>query len=216
MYKGIIFDLDGTLLDTITTIAYYSNKILEKYGFEPIPTKEYNYLAGKGARHLVKEMLRFRGCGNEEIFEKVFADYMSAYNSDPLFKTTVFDGINELIARAKRSGMKLAVLSNKPHSSTVMIIDHFFEKGTFDICYGARDGVPLKPDPAPALDVAEKLGLKEKECIYVGDTDVDMKTGKNAGFYTVGVLWGFRDRPELEKNGADLIVSKPAEISNLF
>ena len=216
MFKGIIFDLDGTLLDTVATIAYYGNKTLARYGFAPIETKKYNYLAGNGAKSLVRGMLAESGVEDEELFEKAFADYMKEYNSDPLYITKVFDGINELIVRAKSSGVKLAVLSNKPHSSTVMIIDHFFEKGTFDICYGARDGVPLKPDPAPAFAVAAELGLDCSECIYVGDTDVDMKTGKNAGFYTVGVLWGFRDRPELEENGADMIVSKPTEILNLL
>ena len=122
MYKGIIFDLDGTLLDTVRTIAYYGHKTLEKYGFEAIPTEEYNYLAGNGAKNLVKGMLRFRGSDDEVIFEKTFDDYMKAYNSAPLYNTKVFDGINELIAQSKSSGLKLAVLSNKLHSSTVMIL----------------------------------------------------------------------------------------------
>lgn len=215
MFKGIIFDLDGTLLDTIETIAYYGNKTLEKFGFKSIETGKYNFMAGKGAKHLVKCMLSESGSENEELFERVFLDYNKSYNIDPLYKTAVFDGINELILQAKKRGMKLAVLSNKPHTATVDVIDYFFDKGTFDICLGARDGVPLKPDPAPALAVANELGLSEDECIYVGDTDVDMKTGKGAGFYTVGVLWGFRDYKELEENGADIIVSHPSEIIKL-
>ena len=216
MYKGIIFDLDGTLLDTIETIAYYGNKTLGEYGFEPIETKKYNFMAGNGAKHLVKSMLAASGVEDEELFERVFKDYNIAYHTDALYKTKVFDGINELISEAKNRGMKLAVLSNKPHAATVDVIEHFFEKGTFDLCFGAREGIPLKPDPEPALAVAKELGLACGECIYVGDTDVDMKTGKGAGFYTVGVLWGFRERQELEEHGADMIISKPTDILKLF
>ena len=216
MYKGIIFDLDGTLLDTIETIAYYGNTTLEKFGFKSIDTQKYNYMAGLGAKHLVKCMLAEFGSEDEEIFNRVFSDYNKSYNVDPLYKTKVYDGINELILKAKKQGMKLAVLSNKPHDATVDVINNFFDKGTFDICFGAREGVPLKPDPAPAIAVANELGLEKSECIYVGDTDVDMKTGKGAGFYTVGVLWGFRDRQELEENGADIIVTRPDEIADLF
>ena len=216
MFKGIIFDLDGTLLDTIETIAYYGNTTLEKFGFKSIDTKKYNYMAGLGAKHLVKSMLSESGSEDEEVFERVFLDYNKSYNVDPLYKTEVYDGINELICNAKKHDMKLAVLSNKPHEATVDVINNFFDNGTFDICFGAREGVPLKPDPTPAIAVANKLGLSPEECIYVGDTDVDMKTGKGAGFYTVGVLWGFRDRQELEENGADIIVSRPEEIADLF
>lgn len=215
MFKGIIFDLDGTLLDTIETIAYYGNKTLEKYGFSNIETEKYKFMAGNGAKYLVKCMLAESGVESEELFERAFVDYNKSYNVAPLYKTTVFDGINELILEAKRRGMKLAVLSNKPHTATVDVINNFFDKCTFDICLGARDGVPLKPDPAPALAVANELGLSKDECIYVGDTDVDMKTGNSAGFYTVGVLWGFRDRQELCENGADKIVSHPSEIIEL-
>ena len=216
MYKGIIFDLDGTLLDTIETIAYYGNETLLKFGFKSIETQKYNFMAGKGAKHLVKSMLAENGSNDQELFERVFSEYNKSYNVDPLYKTTVFDGINELILQAKKCGIKLAVLSNKPHAATVSVIDHFFDKGTFDLCYGAREGVPLKPDPAPAVNVAKELGICENECIYVGDTDVDMQTGTGAHFYTVGVLWGFRGRQELLDNGADKIVSRPEEITALF
>ncbi|MFA7636180.1 MAG: HAD family hydrolase [Monoglobales bacterium] len=216
MFKGIIFDLDGTLLDTIDTIAYYGNLALSKHGFEAIGTAKYKYFAGNGAKHLVKRMLREVDSADEEVFLNVFKDYTNAYNADTLYKTTVYDGIRELISEVKSKGMKLAVLSNKPHEATVDVVDKFFEKGTFDVCHGGREGVPLKPDPAPAIMVARQLGLKNEECIYVGDTDVDMKTGKGAGFYTVGVLWGFRDRQELEESGADLIINYPLEILDIL
>ena len=216
MFKAIIFDLDGTILDTIETIAYYGNLTLEKYGFAPIETKEYNFMAGNGAKHLIKSMLAASGSEDVKMFEKVFADYNEAYNRDTLYKTKVYDGIRELISAAKEKGIKLSVLSNKPHEATVDVLSKFFDEDVFDVKLGAREGVPLKPDPMAAIELAKDLGVEKEECIYVGDTDVDMKTGKSAGFYTVGVLWGFRGREELEKNGADVIVSQPSEIINLF
>ena len=216
MFKAIIFDLDGTLLDTVETIAYYGNKALKKFGFCDIESEKYKYLAGNGAKNLVKGMLETVQEYDEEIFEKVFEYYSKEYNKDTLYKTEVYDGINELLSNAKKAGMKLAVLSNKPHDATVDVLGKFFDDNTFDFKFGAREGVPLKPDPTAAVMLAEMLGVKEKECLYVGDTDVDMKTGKNAGFYTIGVLWGFRDRKELEENGADTIASHPSEILKLL
>ena len=216
MFKAIIFDLDGTLLDTVETIAYYGNKALKKFGFCDIETEKYKYLAGSGAKNLVKGMLQTVGAYDDEIFGKVFEYYNEEYNKDTLYKTAVYDGINDLLSKAKKSGLKLAVLSNKPHHATVDVLGKFFVENTFDFKLGAREGVPLKPDPTAAVMLAESLEVQAEECIYVGDTDVDMQTGKNAGFYTVGVLWGFRDKKELEENGADFIVSHPTEILTLF
>lgn len=216
MYKAIIFDLDGTVLDTIHTIAYYGNKALENNGFKAIDTQEYNYFAGDGAVELVARMLKFHGCEDKKILEKTLKEYNEMYNSNTLYKTEVFDGINELISVAREKGIKLAVLSNKPHESTIDVMSKFFEEGTFDLCYGGREGIPLKPDPTSAVAMAKELGVENHEIMYVGDTMVDMKTGKNAGFYTVGVLWGFRQRKELEENGADVIVSHPQEIIKLL
>lgn len=216
MFKAIIFDLDGTLLDTVETIAYYGNKALKKFGFDEIETEKYKFLAGNGAKFLVRSMLETVGCEKPEVFDRVFEYYFDEYNKDTLFGTKVYDGIKELLESAKSKGIKLAVLSNKPHEATVDVLGHFFEEKTFDFKFGAREGVPLKPDPTPSVILAKQLGVKNEECIYVGDTDVDMKTGKGAGFYTVGVLWGFRGREELEENGADLIVSHPSEILKMI
>lgn len=216
MFKAIIFDLDGTILDTIETIAYYGNKALREFGFKEIETEKYKILAGNGAKFLIRSMLSTVGCNDPEVFEKVFEYYNNEYNTNTLYKTKVYDGIRELLTLAKNKGIKLAVLSNKPHQATVDVLGNFFDEDTFDFKYGAREGVPLKPDPAAAVMLAEQLGVKKEECLYVGDTDVDMKTGKGAGFYTIGVLWGFREREELEKNGADLIVQHPLEILKLI
>ena len=204
------------MLDTIETIAYYGNKALEKYGFKAIETEKYKYFVGDGAVQLVERMLAFHGSYDNEVFEKVFNEYNALYNSDTFYKTTVYDGINELLKSAKDKGIKIAVLSNKPHYATVDVIKRFFGEFAFDFFYGAREGIPLKPDPTSAILLAKEMSISNEEIIYVGDTCVDMKTGKGAGFYSVGVLWGFRDRKELEENGADLIISHPLEILKLF
>ncbi len=209
-YKAVIFDLDGTLLDTLETLSYYSNFTLEKLGLTPYEKDAYRYMIGNGAKKLIQRMLAGRDA--DELFEKAYEMYITAYNSDTLFKTEIYPGITELLAVLKKAGMKLAVLSNKPHEATVPIIKSFFGEETFADIRGAMEGVPIKPDPAAALDIAGKLGCKPGECLYVGDTGVDMETGRRAGFHTVGVLWGFRDREELVANGADCIVETPMEI----
>ena len=120
-----------------------------------------------------------------------------------------------MIKALKEKGLKLAVLSNKPHARVMEVVYKFFEEGTFDVVQGQVDGVNKKPDPQGAITISKILGVDTTECIYVGDTDVDMKTGKSANMYTVGVLWGFREEEELRTNGADKIVSKPSEIVEL-
>ncbi len=211
-YKGIIFDLDGTLLDTLETIFYYANLALEKFGIAPYDKDAYRYMIGNGAKTLIRRMLRGRNLETEEMFEKVYPTYIDAYNGDTLYKTEIYPGICDLLAALRERNIKIAVLSNKPHEATVPILKSFFGAETFTEMRGAMEGVPIKPDPAAALDIAAKMQCKPEECLYVGDTAVDMETGKRAGFYTIGVLWGFRDRAELSESGADRIVEKPAEI----
>lgn len=215
-YKAIIFDLDGTLLDTLETLSYYGNETLKKFGIAPYEKDAYRYMVGNGAKILIRRMLAGRSCETEELFEKAFKEYISAYNADTLYKTEIYPGITELLKGLSERNVKIAVLSNKPHEATVPILKSFFGEDIFTDMRGAMEGVPIKPDPAAALDIAEKMGLTPSECVYVGDTAVDMETGKRAGFYTVGVLWGFRDRDELENGGADKIVSRPEEILSLF
>ncbi len=211
-YKAIIFDLDGTLLDTLETLSYYGNTTLEKFGIAPYEKDAYRYMIGNGAKILIRRMLAGRDCETEELFEKAYNAYITAYNSDTLFKTEIYPGIEALLAALREKGMQIAVLSNKPHEATVPILKSFFGEETFTVMRGAMEGVPIKPDPTAALEIAKILGAEPAECLYVGDTAVDMETGKRAGFYTIGVLWGFRDREELTAGGADRIVENPAEI----
>ena len=212
MTKLCIFDLDGTVLDTVHTIAYYGNYALSKHGIEPIEDKEYNYFAGNGAVNLIKRALKFRNCLTDEVFEKVFKDYNTAYNADTSYLTAPFEGIKETLDAIKAQGIKMAILSNKPHFATCGVINSLFGAGYFDCVYGQRESVPIKPDPTAVYEIIEECGVKPEDCLYIGDTGTDMKTGKNANLYTVGVTWGFRGKDELLEGGADIIIDKPVQL----
>lgn len=212
MYKACIFDLDGTLSDTLESISYFANNALKKFGLSPIPTERYKILVGDGAKTLVRRMLQENGLTDEALFEKVFEYYSTTYNNDFLYLTKVYDGIYELLELLKADVIKIAVLSNKPHETTEKVINALFRENYFDACYGGREGIPLKPNPYALIGILKELGVTAEECLYIGDTGVDMQTGKNANITTVGVLWGFREEDELRENGADIIVKSPIEI----
>lgn len=212
MIKLCIFDLDGTVLDTVETIAYYGNYALSKNGIEPIASEEYKYFAGNGAVNLIKRALRFRDQLTDENFQKVFHDYDTAYNANTSYKSQKFDGMQEALDAIKAMGVEMAILSNKPHFATQGVITSLFGEGYFARVYGQREGVPIKPDPAAVTQIMDELGVTPEECLYFGDTGTDMKTGKNAGIYTVGVLWGFRGKEELLENGADITIAHPSEL----
>lgn len=212
MIKACIFDLDGTLTNTLPTISYYGNAALAKNGFAPFDEERYKYFIGNGAKTLVERMLTAGGNMSEENLARVFGDYNSAYNEAPLYQTAVYDGILPLLHAIKERGVLTAVLSNKPDFATRSVVEHFFPS-LFSVAHGGREGVPLKPAPEGALLLMHELGVKNPaDVLYVGDTSVDMDTGKAAGFFTVGVLWGFRTEDELRAHKADAIVSRPNEI----
>lgn len=216
MIRAAIFDLDGTLSDTINTIAYYGNLALNTFGFKSIPAEVYKRLVGNGRDLLIHRMLDYYASDTEENYEKVGEKYDFEYESDVLYLTKPFDGTPELIEKLKGDKLKCAVLSNKPDNVTAPIVAKLFGEGTLDICAGAKKNIPIKPAPDGALKIAEELRLTPEECIFIGDTYVDITTGKNAGMKTIGVLWGFRDEEELKNAGADYIVKKPDEIYDII
>ena len=138
--------------------------------------------------------------------------YREIFAKNPLYKVTAFDGMKETLAEMKKRGVKLAVLSNKPHEATYLAVTGLFGDDVFDVIQGLKPGMKRKPNPDGAWKIADALMVKPKDCMYVGDTNTDMQTGKAAGMYTIGVLWGFRDRKELEENHADRIISHPREL----
>lgn len=212
MIKCCIFDLDGTVLDTLGTITYYVNVALERFGIRTISEEECKYFVGEGARVLISRALKSRGVYTDELAREVYDFYDRAYKSCPSYLTKPFDGISEMLTSLKERGIKLALLSNKQHNVTYDAIEYFFP-GIFDTVAGGKEGVPLKPDPTAALSIMKELSVDAENVAYIGDTSTDMKTGKNINAkLTIGVCWGFRDKDELWANGADRVVSEVFDI----
>lgn len=216
MYKAAIFDLDGTIADTIESIAIAANKTLTASGLKPLDTERYKYFAGDGADTLIRRTLAAAGDTEGVHFEQAYAIYKEFFEKDCTYKVKVFEGMKEVLDRLKTEKVSLAVLSNKPHDRTVTVVETLFGKEYFDFILGQQASYKRKPDPEGAYLVAKQLQVSPSECIYVGDTNVDMQTGTSAGMYTVGVLWGFREREELEANHADAIIAEPKELLSFF
>ncbi len=212
MIKACIFDMDGTVLDTITTITYYVNKTLKNFGIDTVSEDECKYFAGNGAEKLIERTLKSKSYYSEELFSKALDYYKSEYDKAPLYLTKPFKGILELMDELSARGIKLAVVSNKPDFATKAIAKHFFGD-KMDMVLGARAGVPLKPAPNSVIETLNYLGVNSSECAYIGDTSTDIETGKNANVSVViGVSWGFRSKEELTVAGADLIVNNSLQI----
>lgn len=214
MIKLCIFDMDGTVVNTINTIAYFANAALEKQGLPSIPTDRYKILVGDGAKILVKRMLEELNATDAD-FDSVFKYYNTTYDNDFMYLTEPYDGIINMLQELKQMGIKTAILSNKPDITAKKVSDMLFGSGLIDLCYGAREGKALKPDPESVLEIINLFGVKKEECLYIGDTATDIKTAKNAGLFSVGVLWGFRDEKELREAGSDVIISDPKKIVDM-
>lgn len=212
MYKACIFDLDGTLTDSVESIAYSANRAISEFGFEPNPVEAYKQFAGDGADKMLERSLIAAGDSNLEYIGQVKQKYREFFEKDCMYKVKPYDGIVELLEILKEKNIKIAVLSNKPHNRVVDVIEALFGKDYFDILMGQSKHIKRKPSPDGALIIADELGLLTSECIYIGDTNTDMITGKSANMFTVGVTWGFRDRQELEENHADHIIDSPLQL----
>lgn len=216
MIKACIFDCDGTLLDTLESISYCGNRALKDFGFREFGRDDYRYFVGDGAANLVRRALIKAGDATCSRFEEVFQRYKEYFAVDCMYEVKPYRGIVQTLRRLRDAGTACAVLSNKPHIQTCQIIRDMFEDGLFAYVQGQEDGLPIKPSPDGALKIAGALGVDAEECLYIGDTGTDMQTGNRAGMNTVGVLWGFRDRKELEQNHAGVIIREPEEITDLL
>ena len=212
MKKLVIFDLDGTLSDSIHSIKYCADKALEPLGIGPFETKQYCYFVGDGAANLIKRALAAGGDTELVHFEEAFSLYREIFRENCMYKVAPYEGIRELLAALKEKGVLLAVLSNKPHAETINVIETLFGKDYFDVIQGQQEDLAIKPSPEGVFRILDKLSLKAEDVLYLGDTSTDMKTGKSAGAFTVGALWGFREREELEENHADAIIGHPMEL----
>lgn len=211
-----IFDLDGTLADTVESIAYSANLALKELKLSPQPTDAFRYFAGDGVYELTKRCLAASGDHQGMYYEAFLEHYRQAFSKYCMYRVKPFEGICPMLKALKKRGILCAVLSNKPHRQTVDVVKQLFGEEIFNFVQGQQEGIPRKPDPTGALHIAELAGVSPDSCLYVGDTDTDMQTGRNAGMHTVGVLWGFRDREELEKNHAEYVISSPEKILELL
>lgn len=211
MIKACIFDLDGTLADTLESMAYVTNEIMQKYGLKTLPTDNFRYYSGEGADMLMQRALKDAGDKELIYYEEGRRLYREMFAADPMYKVVPYEGMPETLKELKKRGIRLAVCSNKPHPAAVKVIAQLYGDD-FDMVLGQSDAIRRKPAPDGPLMIAGKFGVRPEECMYVGDTSTDMKTGKAAGMFTVGALWGFRDREELNANGADLVAEHPTDL----
>lgn len=211
MKKLVIFDLDGTLLNTIADLACSTNYALGKLGINAHPLESYPTFVGNGIRKLFERALPV-SVRTPEMVEKVrelFLPYYDAHNAD---LTTIYPGITELLKELQKKGVQLSVASNKYQSATEKLMEHYFPEIHFVSVLGQREGIPVKPDKGIILDTLKAAGVSAEDTLYVGDSGVDMQTAKNGGVESVGVTWGFRPLSELEANGAQHIINKPSEL----
>jgi phosphoglycolate phosphatase len=214
-HRAAVFDMDGTLLDTLDDLADCMNRVLERHGQAPHRTDAYRYFVGDGLENLVRRSLPDE-VRTDELIAALKEAMRQEYAEHWADKTRPYDGIPELLSALKERGIRLAILSNKPHAFTRQIAAHYFPEGLFEDVRGAQEGAPRKPDPAAALGIAAAMGLAPETFLYLGDTNTDMRTGRSAGMFTVGVLWGFRTRDELVENGAQELVTDPDEVLRFF
>lgn len=216
MYQACIFDFDGTLCDSVESIAVSANHALRDLGLKEASLADYKLLVGDGVDMLVRRLLQRGKEESEELFHSLKEKYMEYFREGCRYHVEPYPGILELLKELKDLGAKMGVISNKPHANTVDVIHQVFGEEIFDWIQGQTDELPRKPDPAGALYTAERLGVSPGECLYIGDTGTDMKTGTAAGMHTVGVLWGFRDRKELEETGAMEIIGEPSALCRIY
>lgn len=216
MYKACVFDLDGTLLDTLEAIAYTTNMSIATIGMEPIEKEPFKIMVGDGAGKLIERVLKRRGDEELKHYDEMLALYLKNFEVHSMHEVHPYDGIRELLEFLKEQGVKIAVFTNKPHERAIENIEAAFGKGYFDHIQGEKPEILRKPDPAGAYEIMKCLGLSKEECLYIGDTNTDMLTGRNAGMDTVGVTWGFRGEEELRSYEPAYIVHHPSEIGDII
>lgn len=216
MIKLLIFDLDGTIADTIEAISNGLNLTMKNYGFKTHSTDEVRAMVGSGARNLVRQACPSGTFDkNEDFFEEVYKNYCDMYSVTYLDTKECYAGMKEAMQSLKKLGFTLAVLSNKQDPFTKGIVAQLFDDDTISFVQGQTD-LPLKPDPTVPLWIAANLGFEPYECAFVGDSDVDIKTAKNAGMTSVAVSWGYRDRDALLALNPDILADTPVELTKFF
>lgn len=212
MIKAVLFDLDGTLTDTLQDIADAMNRSLRLHGLPEWPVDAYRYLVGDGAKKLAERAVRER----QEMAQSVQRAYQAYYETHTRVRTKPYDGVPEMLHALQEKGVPLAVFSNKPDADTRNVVAHFFPEIRWAAVRGQVEGFPVKPDPTGALAVARAMSVDPQEVLYLGDTATDMRCAVNAGMHPAGALWGFRTAQELQESGAEYLVAHPGEIAALL
>ncbi len=215
MYKACIFDLDGTLTDTLESLTYSVNTTLKELGFGQITEEQCKAFVGSGARKLIERSIKATGDPNANRLDEAMEVYGRVFKKYCTYHVAPYEGIVGMLEELQKMGIQLAVLSNKPHLQTKDVVNAFFSEGTFTKVYGQQEGIPRKPDPTALHMILDELQVEREACLYIGDSDVDMQTGTAAAVSSVGVSWGFRTRDVLAENGATYVVDKPEEIISI-
>lgn len=215
IFEAVLFDLDGTLIDTLEDIGDAVNRVLSKNKFPTHATFTYRKFVGDGSRTLMERALP-KEHRNDKNIDVCLKEYVEDYSRNYNVKSKLYFGIANLLDRLKAKSVKLAILSNKPDAMTKTCVNAFLPKWDFDVVFGQRDSVPCKPNPQGALEIAKKMSIPPSNFLYLGDTATDMKTAVSAGMFPVGVLWGFRSSKELKENGACAIIDQPLAVLDLL
>ncbi len=216
MIKLAIFDLDGTTVNSLKSIAYYANETLKAFGLSPFPTDEYRRLAGGGADKLMRNLIAASGA-SEELLIPMREDWLKRYNEDFMYLTEPYEGVGDMLLSLKGMGVRTAIVTNKHRSIAEKICRTLFgdDGRLLDECVSDHPGMALKPAPDELLSLMERYGATREECLYCGDHTLDMQTGRNAGVTAIGVTWGFHSAEALKVAGADFLANTPTDIVHL-
>jgi phosphoglycolate phosphatase len=212
-YQAILFDLDGTLADTLADIAAAANHALTRLKRPTHEVEHYRLMVGRGLARLFGQAL---APADDELIQRAAAMFEQHYALHGTEQTELYPGVADLLDALNKLPLKLAVLSNKPEAGTQDTVQHVLSRWRFDVVRGHRPPAKLKPDPGSALTICRELAIAPEHWLYVGDTGVDMQTAVGAGMFPVGVLWGFREEPELRQNGAQAVIADPKELLELL
>jgi phosphoglycolate phosphatase len=216
LIRGIIFDLDGTLLDSIEDIANSNNMMLQKNGFPPHPVEQYVDWIGNGAGQLVRLSLPDEIANNEQQFSAYLNDYKNEYKKNLFVNSVLYNGIPELLRFLNEKNIPMAVNTNKPHEQSMLLAEHFFKPYCFKLIQGQKDDVPGKPDPEGANIIAKHFNIDASEIAYIGDSVIDILTAKAAGMQSIGVSWGYGTPDEMIKAGCEHLMGSTDELKTFI
>lgn len=212
--KGCIFDLDGTLTNTLESLSYSVNLTLQEMHLPVITIDQCRRFVGEGARRLLEKTLKVRGDEKLERLEEAMEIYGRIFHDNCTYHVAPYDGVREMLADLTGMGVHMAVLSNKPHAQAVDVVRQFFGENTFDFVLGQSDRLPRKPDPAGVLYLLEHMGISREDCVYAGDSETDIATARAAGVTCLSATWGFRSRQTLLDAGARILIDSPAQLTD--